>query len=95
MRAASERKALPAFGMSFHWKSLTSNLKVLICAVLMNILWSSFALSTVFVVPHRATSALLMTGINHAAFAIAMITWNKMTVAEVLGWDSSSKGKVS
>ncbi|KAH7076157.1 hypothetical protein FB567DRAFT_535585 [Paraphoma chrysanthemicola] len=40
--------------------------------VLMNALWSALAFGTVVLSPHRATSALLMTGINHAVFATVM-----------------------
>ncbi|KAF2647300.1 hypothetical protein K491DRAFT_723560 [Lophiostoma macrostomum CBS 122681] len=53
--------------------------------VLMNALWSLFALSTVLLKPPRATSALLMTGINHAVFACVMVLNGRIRLSEVLG----------
>lgn len=53
--------------------------------VLMNALWSAFAFATVLFKPHRATSALLMTGINHFVFASVMILLSGMGLGEMLG----------
>jgi hypothetical protein len=53
--------------------------------VLMNALWSAFAFLTVILAPHRATSALLMTGINHSVFATGMALTAGVGVREMLG----------
>ena len=53
--------------------------------VLMNALWSGLAFATVVLAPHRATSALLMTGINHLVFSSIMILQNSIGLKEVLG----------
>jgi hypothetical protein len=55
----------------------------------MNSLWSALALDTVIVAPHRATSALLMTGINHLVFASVMAWQSKMGLKEILGIEES------
>ncbi|KAH7391708.1 hypothetical protein BKA66DRAFT_458310 [Pyrenochaeta sp. MPI-SDFR-AT-0127] len=53
--------------------------------VLMNALWSAFAFATVLFKPHRATSALLMTGINHFVFSSIMVWRANMGLGEILG----------
>ncbi|KAF2003540.1 hypothetical protein P154DRAFT_532277 [Amniculicola lignicola CBS 123094] len=64
--------------------------------VLLNALWSMFALGTVVICPQRATSALLMTGINHAVFATAMVFSTGVRIKEILGLgDGNSKSKSS
>ncbi|ORY11448.1 hypothetical protein BCR34DRAFT_565370 [Clohesyomyces aquaticus] len=63
--------------------------------VLMNALWSAFAFSTVILKPHRATSALLMTGINHAVFATVMVLRTGVGLKEMLGISSEEKTKYS
>lgn len=64
---------------------------------LMNAVWASLAFATILFKPHRATSALLMTGINHLVFS-SIITWqSKMGVRELfgLGDQSADKSKAS
>ncbi|OAL53419.1 hypothetical protein IQ07DRAFT_641807 [Pyrenochaeta sp. DS3sAY3a] len=61
---------------------------------LMNAVWASLAFGTVVFKPHRATSALLMTGINHLVFSSVIIWQSKMGVRELFGlgdqrWDKS------
>ncbi|KAF2013601.1 hypothetical protein BU24DRAFT_424599 [Aaosphaeria arxii CBS 175.79] len=63
----------------------SSERKALPPIVLMNLIWSLLALGTVVLKPHRATSALLMTGINHAVFATIMILRARLSVLGVLG----------
>lgn len=63
------------------------------CKVLMNALWSSFALLTVVLKPHRATSALLMTGINHAVFATTMMLTTGVGVREMVDLADGPKAK--
>ncbi|KAF1924389.1 uncharacterized protein M421DRAFT_424839 [Didymella exigua CBS 183.55] len=53
--------------------------------VVMNAVWSALALGTVVLKPDRATSALLMTGINHFIFASVMFLRSNMALKEVLG----------
>ncbi|KAF2624429.1 hypothetical protein BU25DRAFT_413654 [Macroventuria anomochaeta] len=62
--------------------------------VVMNAVWSALALGTVIFKPHRATSALLMTGINHFIFASIMFLRSKMTVKEMLGLKGSKTKEV-
>jgi hypothetical protein len=50
----------------------------------MNAAWSFLAIGTVLLKPHRATSALLMTGINHAIFASVMKWSSGLTVKQIL-----------
>jgi hypothetical protein len=54
-------------------------------AVLMDALWSLFALATVMLKPHRATSALLMTGLNHAVFGTIMTLRSGVRFQEIIG----------
>jgi hypothetical protein len=54
----------------------------------MNALWSAFAFATVTLKPHRATSALLMTGINHAIFATVMILKTGVGLREIFQLES-------
>jgi hypothetical protein len=61
--------------------------------VMMNTLWSAFAFATVIFKPHRATSALLMTGINHLAFAGIMIWRLKMGFREIFGLEELGEEK--
>lgn len=84
MRASNDRKAIPAFGMlSYtHVRYLGS---FMLLVVLMNALWSIFALLTVVLAPHRATSALLMTGINHSVFATGMALTAGVGIREMFG----------
>lgn len=91
MRASKERKALPPFGALFFLDVICARL-MLIFVVLMNALWSLLALSTVVLKPHRATSALLMTGINHAVFASIMIFRTGINLQDMFGL-KSEKGK--
>lgn len=51
----------------------------------MNAVWSILALGTVVLKPNRATSALLMTGINHFVFASVMFLRSRMTLDEIIG----------
>lgn len=53
--------------------------------VVINAVWSALALSTVALNPRRATSALLMTGINHFIFATIMFVRSRTTLRELLG----------
>jgi hypothetical protein len=53
--------------------------------VVMNGLWSALAFATVLLAPHRATSALLMTGVNHLVFASVMVWQMKMGIHDILG----------
>ncbi|KAH7379427.1 hypothetical protein DE146DRAFT_318221 [Phaeosphaeria sp. MPI-PUGE-AT-0046c] len=53
--------------------------------VLMNACWAALALGTVILAPHRATSALLMTGINHSFFASVMILTSGVSLRAMLG----------
>lgn len=55
----------------------------------MNAVWSALALGTVVFKPHRATSALLMTGINHFIFASIILLRSGMTLEEMLGLGES------
>ncbi|KAF2245553.1 hypothetical protein BU26DRAFT_521978 [Trematosphaeria pertusa] len=71
-----------------------SERKALPPIVLMNVLWSAFALGTVVLKPHRATSALLMTGINHAVFASTMLLTSGMSFVEMLGLQSGERAKM-
>ncbi len=57
--------------------------------IVMNAAWSVLALSTVSFRPYRATSALLMTGINHFVFASVMFLRSKMTFGELVGLQQS------
>ncbi|KAH7063781.1 hypothetical protein BKA63DRAFT_181948 [Paraphoma chrysanthemicola] len=59
--------------------------------VLMNALWSALAFGTVVLKPHRATSALLMTGINHAVFAAVMMLRTSIGIKEMLGAEQGIK----
>jgi hypothetical protein len=59
--------------------------------VVMNAAWSALALGTIVFKPHRATSALLMTGINHFVFATMMFLRSRMTIKEMLGQDEEIK----
>ncbi|KAF2489700.1 hypothetical protein BU16DRAFT_531208 [Lophium mytilinum] len=59
--------------------------------ILLNALWSAFALSTVMFAPQRATSALLMTGINHFVFSTGMWWWSGFSVPEILGFGGVAK----
>jgi len=61
--------------------------------VLMNALWSVFALLTVVLAPHRATSALLMTGINHSVFATGMALTAGVGIREILGFKEGVREK--
>lgn len=61
--------------------------------VLVNALWSAFAFTTILLKPHRATSALLMTGLNHLAFSTIMIWQTKMGLWEILGLDGVPDSK--
>ncbi|KAJ8117975.1 hypothetical protein OPT61_g951 [Boeremia exigua] len=62
--------------------------------VVMNAAWSALALGTVLLKPHRATSALLMTGINHFIFASVMFLRSKMTFKELLGQQGSKSKRI-
>ncbi|KAF3044616.1 hypothetical protein E8E12_003924 [Didymella heteroderae] len=53
--------------------------------VVMNTAFSALAFGTVILKPHRATSVLLMTGINHFIFASFMFWRSNMTWREILG----------
>jgi hypothetical protein len=59
----------------------------------MNALWSAFAFATVTLKPHRATSALLMTGINHAIFATVMILNTGVGLREMIQLKSGNNVK--
>jgi hypothetical protein len=59
--------------------------------VLMDALWSLFALATVILKPRQATAALLMTGINHASFATIMAWPAGISMKEALGFDVISE----
>lgn len=61
--------------------------------VLVNVLWSALAFTTVLLKPHRATSALLMTGLNHFVFSSIMVWRTKMGFREILGLSEGSEGK--
>jgi hypothetical protein len=61
--------------------------------VLMDALWSLFALLTVILVPHRATSALLMTGINHSVFATGMALTAGIGIREIFGFNEGVREK--
>ncbi|KAH6906407.1 hypothetical protein BKA70DRAFT_1287453 [Coprinopsis sp. MPI-PUGE-AT-0042] len=56
--------------------------------VFMNCPWSALAFATVMFKPHRATSALLMTGINHLVFSGIMVWRLKMGFREILGLEN-------
>jgi hypothetical protein len=51
----------------------------------MNAVWSALAFGTVILKPQRATSALLMTAVNHFIFASVMIWRSNMTWREMMG----------
>ncbi|OAK96991.1 hypothetical protein IQ06DRAFT_296217 [Phaeosphaeriaceae sp. SRC1lsM3a] len=53
--------------------------------VLMNACWAILALGTVVLTPHRATSALLMTGLNHSVFSVVMMLTSGVSFRGMLG----------
>jgi hypothetical protein len=53
--------------------------------VVMNAFWSAMAFATVIFTPHRATSALLMTAINHLAFSSIMFWRLNVGWRQILG----------
>lgn len=55
--------------------------------VVINTVFSALALGTVIFKPHRATSVLLMTGINHFIFASVQFWRSELTWREVLGFE--------
>ena len=56
----------------------------------MDALWSVFALVTTVLAPHRATSALLMTGLNHAICATIMARTSNIGFKEMLGLEGEA-----
>lgn len=61
--------------------------------IVMDAFWSAFALATVFVKPHRATSSLLMTGINHLFMTGVMIWRTGLNYKQILGFEDASNEK--
>lgn len=56
--------------------------------IVMNAAWAALAWGTVLFKPHRATSALLMTAINHSVFATVMFVRSKVSLKEMLGLEA-------
>lgn len=59
----------------------------------MSALWSAFSLFTVVLKPHRATSALLFSGIDQAVLAGIMVWRTGMGWREILGIGAEVKSK--
>lgn len=58
--------------------------------IVMNAVWSAMSFATIIFTPHRATSAILMTAVNHLAFSSIMYWRLNMGWKHVLGLETTN-----